>query len=63
VLSRAGMTLEKLEAIQARQVPDAEKRAQADFVIETGKGLEHAYEQVKRIVAELRRRAEDKRQP
>jgi dephospho-CoA kinase len=63
VLSRAGMTLEKLEAIQVRQVSDAEKRAQADFVIETGKGLEHAYEQVKRVAAELRRRAEDKRQP
>ena len=63
VLSRAGMTLEKLEAIHARQIRDAEKRAQADFVIETGKGLEHAYEQVKRVAAELRRRAKDKRQP
>ena len=63
VLSRAGMTLEKHEAIHARQVPDAEKRAQADFVIETDKGLEHAYEQVKRVAAELRRRAPGKRQP
>ena len=48
------MTLEKLEAIHARQVPDAEKRAKADFVIETDKGLEHAFEQVKRVVADLR---------
>ncbi len=62
VLSRSGMTPEKLEAIHARQVPDAEKRAQADFVIETDKGLEHASEQVKRIAAELHRRAE-RRQP
>ena len=57
VLSRPGMTLEKLEAIHARQVPDAEKRAKADFVIETGKGLEHALEAVKRVAAELRNRA------
>ncbi len=57
VLARPGMTLEKLEAIHARQVPDAEKRAKADFVIETGKGLEHALEAVKRVAAELRNRA------
>ena len=57
VLKREGMTLEKLQAIHARQVPDAEKRAKADFVIETDKGLEHAFEEVKRIVAELRHRA------
>jgi dephospho-CoA kinase len=61
VLQRPGMTLEKLEAVHARQVPDAEKRAKADFVIETDKGLEHAFEQVKRVAAELRRRAKEKR--
>jgi dephospho-CoA kinase len=57
VLARPGMTLDKLEAIHARQVPDAEKREKADFVIETGKGLEHALESVKRVVATLRARA------
>jgi dephospho-CoA kinase len=56
VLSRAGMTLEKLEVIHARQIPDVDKRRKADFVIETDKGLEHAFAAVQRIVAELRKR-------
>jgi dephospho-CoA kinase len=57
VLSRGGMTLEKLEAIHARQIPDVDKRRKADFVIETDKGLEHAFAAVQRIVSELRERA------
>jgi dephospho-CoA kinase len=57
VLKRPGMTVQKLEAIRSRQVPDSEKRAKADFVIETGAGLEQAFEDVKKIAAELRRRA------
>jgi dephospho-CoA kinase len=60
VLKRPGMTLEKLEAIHTRQVADAEKRAQAEFVIETDRGLEHAFEQVKQVAEELRRRAKDR---
>ena len=56
VLAREGMTQERLDGILARQMPDAEKRAQADFVVETDKGLDHAFEQVKRIVAELSER-------
>src|ERR1700704_2458225 len=56
VLSRAGMTLEKLDAIHARQIPDVDKRKKADFVIETDKGLEHAFAAVQKIVAELRKR-------
>lgn len=53
VLGRAGMTPEKFEAITARQMPDEEKRAKADFVVETDKGLEQAFEDVKRIAAVL----------
>ena len=54
VLERAGMTAEKLDQILSRQMPDEEKRAKAHFVVETGKGLEHAFEQVKSIVAVLK---------
>ena len=60
VLAREGMTEGRLDGILARQTADAEKRAQADFVVETGKGLDHAFEQVKKIVAELVRRAQQK---
>ena len=56
VLSRAEMTEDKLDHILARQMPDAEKRAKAHFVVETGRGLEHAFDQVKQIVAELHER-------
>jgi dephospho-CoA kinase len=53
VLARPGMTVEKFEAILAKQVPDAEKRARADFVIDTGRGLEAARRDVVRIIGEL----------
>lgn len=56
VLARHGMTPEKLDQILSRQVPDAEKRAKAHFVVETDKGLDHAFEQVKTIVSELHKR-------
>jgi dephospho-CoA kinase len=54
VLAREGMTPERLDAILSRQTPDAEKRARADFVIDTGKGLEPARAEVTRILAALR---------
>ncbi|KAB2868032.1 MAG: dephospho-CoA kinase [Bauldia sp.] len=53
VLARPGMTEEKFAAILARQVPDAEKRAKADHVIDTGEGMEAARAAVKALVAEL----------
>jgi dephospho-CoA kinase len=54
VLAREGMTPERLDAILAQQVPDAEKRARADFVVDTGRGLEAARAQVAEIIAALR---------
>jgi len=54
VLSRTGMAPAKFEAILARQTPDAEKRARADFVIDTGQGLEHAHQQVRDLLSRLR---------
>jgi dephospho-CoA kinase len=57
VLSRPGWTEEKLAMVLSRQMSDAEKRARADFVIETGFGLESAQNQVKEIVRALRSEA------
>jgi len=50
VLERPGMTLDKLESILARQLPDAEKRRRADFVVDTSQGFDAAREQVRAIL-------------
>jgi dephospho-CoA kinase len=50
VLARPGMTRERFEAILARQLPDTEKRRRADFVIDTGAGLEATRARVDEIV-------------
>ena len=56
VLARPGMDAAKFAAIHAKQVPDEEKRKHADFIVETDKGLDHAFEEVKKIVAALKGR-------
>lgn len=53
VLARAGMTEEKFEAILSRQVPDEEKRRRADYIIDTGQGMDAARRRVAEIVDEL----------
>ncbi len=53
VLARPGMTEEKFQLILSRQMPDAEKRRRADFIIDTGRGLEAARKQVEEVIAEL----------
>lgn len=50
VLSRPGMTRARFDAILARQTPDADKRARADFVVDTSQGIEAARAQVLDIV-------------
>jgi dephospho-CoA kinase len=54
VMARPGMSEAKFAALLARQMSDAEKRAQAHYVVMTDKGLEHAREQVKMILADIR---------
>ena len=53
VLARPGMTEEKFKSILARQVPDAEKRQRADFIVDTEQGMEAARAQVRDILTEL----------
>jgi dephospho-CoA kinase len=53
VLARPGMTVERFEAILAKQLPDEEKRCRAHFTIDTGKGLDYARQQVKDIIRSL----------
>ncbi|MFC6198054.1 dephospho-CoA kinase [Ponticaulis profundi] len=55
VLGRDGMTEDAFEKILAKQLPDAEKRARADFVINSRIDLEYAREQVKALISALRR--------
>ena len=44
------MTRDRFDAILSRQTPDAEKRARADFIVDTGRGLDAARDQVAAIV-------------
>ena len=56
VLARPDMDEAKFAAIHAKQTPDTEKRARADFIVESDKGLDHAREQVSAIVDALKGR-------
>jgi dephospho-CoA kinase len=53
VMARGTMDHEKLDAILARQLPDAEKRKRADFVVDTSHGLDPVRAQIKDILAEV----------
>ena len=54
VLARPGMSEEKFEAILARQTPDTKKRAKADFLVDTSRGMDDARQQVRNIVETIR---------
>jgi dephospho-CoA kinase len=54
VLARPGMTEAAFRRILSRQMPDAEKRARADFVIDTGRGIEAARDQVRAVLTAVR---------
>ncbi len=54
VLARPDMTAEKFENILAKQMPDSEKRARADFIVQSDQGISYAENQVKDIVRKLR---------
>ena len=56
VLARPGMTAEKFAGLKARQMPDAEKRARADFVVESGSGLENMQAEVDKLIESLQDR-------
>jgi dephospho-CoA kinase len=53
VLARPGMTAEKFQAILGQQVPDAEKRRRADFVVAMGAGKNFALRRLRGIVRAL----------
>lgn len=59
VLARPGMTEERFAAILAKQMPDADKRARADFIVDTSQGFDAARQQVREILAKVRKMQKD----
>ena len=56
VLARPGMSEEKLDDILAKQMPDADKRARADFIVDSSISVADAHRQVRAILEQLRGR-------
>ena len=56
VLARPGMNEEKLASLIKRQLPDVEKRARADFVVDTGTSLADMQDQIDKILDSLKGR-------
>ncbi|HET9935719.1 MAG TPA: dephospho-CoA kinase [Methyloceanibacter sp.] len=56
VLSRPGMTAEKLEHLLARQLPDAERRARADYVVDSGTSLADMRIEIDKLIESLKSR-------
>jgi dephospho-CoA kinase len=54
VLARPGMTVDKLEHLLARQLPDGERRARADFVVDSGTSLEHMRIEIDTLIESLK---------
>ncbi len=54
LLLREGLDEEKIKSLLARQMPDAEKRERADFVVDTGRSVEASNAELDAIIAELR---------
>ncbi len=56
VLQRAGMTDEKFDALLANQMPDADKRAKANYVVDTNRTIAETAKEIDRIIESLRGR-------
>ena len=54
VMARPGMTEHKFEKILANQVADKDKRRNADYIIDTGQGLDHARAEVRKLIGLIR---------
>ncbi len=56
VLARPGMTIDKLEHLIARQLPDAEKRARADFIVDSSTSLADMHAEIDKLIESLQDR-------